>query len=544
MINKKIKNLIKIFFRDYSEKINILKNNKIDKKSSLFWILLVLIFCIAYLSVYVVSRVSNSDYPEIILKIYLPIVALVMCFQLIIIICNMLYYSKDLEYILPLPIKPIEILMGKIFTIIGIMYLTEMVFLVIPLLTYWWFIAGTIRFLLYMIFILAIFPIIFTLIIGSVIMIFMQLLKKLKNENIKQLVIMLSLTICLIGFIFFIINHNIAIIQDTENIEIINENLTEINQYFIITNPMIEILTQKNGIQTIINIFKIILIEGIIFGIFYFLGRKLYYNNLLTIHKKSTKKIKKIFKYYKTKKEKSYLKKEIRKLFRNTTYFSQVIYNFITIVLVALIIINMITPLIVQETHVEEYEINSLKIQIFSTVLIVIQIIATFNNLAITAISKDGREAVFMKYIPFTLYKQFKIKLIPQIILNTIMSSLVLIVIATKVPPISIWYYIITFITAFILNSIYSILLLLLDCKNPNLNWINQESVVKGGNNKLYKYFITIILVLLILYFSSIFEKINFAISVILINVILIIILIGLLKYVRKNINKIFSKIF
>ena len=544
MINKKIVNLTKIFFRDYSEKLTIIKDNKINKKSTMFWSLLVLIFCIAYLSVYVISRASKSNYPEIVLKVYLPIIAIIMLFQLVIIICNVLYYSKDIEYILPLPIKPIEILIAKTFTIIGIMYLTEIAFLVIPLLTYWWFIVGTIRFLIYMLFVLAIFPILFTLIIASLTILLMQIFKKIKSKNIIQLLIMLILTICLMGIVFFIINNNIEKIRNTEDIEIINENLTKINHYFIITNPIIELLTEKNWINNLINILKIIFINGILFGIFYLLGKKLYFNNLLIDYKKSTKKIKKKYIYHKTKKEKSYLKNEIRKLFRNTTYFSQVIYNFINIIIIALVLISGITPILVQETKIEDYEINSLKMQIYSTVLITIQIITTFNNLAITAISKEGREAVLIKYIPLSLYKQFKIKLIPQIVLNTIMSILVLIVIAINVPKISIWYYIITFITTFILNIIYSSLLLLIDCKNPNLNWINQESVVKGGNNKIYKYLITIIFILIILYFSSVFEKMNFAISVIIINVILIVFLILLNKFIKKNINKIFNKIY
>ena len=544
MINKKIKSLTKIFFRDYSEKLNILKNNKIDRKSSLFWALLVLIFCIAYLSVYVISRVSKSNNPEIILKIYLPIVAVIMCFQLIIIVCNMLYYSKDLEYILPLPIKPIEILISKIFTVIGIMYLTEIIFLVIPLLCYWWFIAGTIRFLLYMIFSLAFFPIIFTLIIGILSMILMQLFKKIKNANIVQLLIILTLTILLMGVVFSIFNTNIDIIKNTKNAEIISDKMTEMNNYFIIINPIIELLTEKDWINNITNILKIILINGILFGIFFLIGKKIYSNNLLIVHKKNRKKIKKEYKYYKIKKEKSYMKTEFKKIFRNNIYFSQVIYNFINIVIIALILINVTTPIIVEETQVENYEINSLKIQIFSVVLIVIQIIATFNNLAVTAISKEGKEAFFIKYIPIPLYKQFIIKLIPQITFNTIMIISVLVVIGLNMPKISIWYYFITFITAFILNIIYSTLLLVLDCKNPNLNWINQESVIKSGNNKIYKYFITIIFVLILLYFSSIFENMEFVISVILINVILIIFLILLNKYIKKNINKIFNKIY
>lgn len=544
MINKKIKNLTKIFFMDYIEKINILKNNKIDKKSSIFWVLVVLIFCITYISVYIIGRMSNANNPEIVLKIFLPIVAFIMCFQIIIILCNILYYSKDIEYILPLPIKSTEILCSKIFTVIGIMYLTEIIFLLIPLLTYWWFIIGTIRFLVYMIFVLATFPIVYTLIIGIITIILMQLFKNIKNENIIQSLIIIILTTCLFAITYYVFKDNISLIHQTTSIEIVDERLSKLNNYFLITNPIIELLTEKSWINNIINIAKIIFIEGVLFCIFYLLGKKTYHQNLLTNCKKNTNNINKKYKYNKNNSKKSYLINEIRTLFRNNTYFTQLIYNFISILIIALIIINTIVPMLVQEINVEEFEINSLKIQIFSTVLIVIQIIATFNNLAIIAISKEGKNAVFMKYIPLPLNKQFKLKIIPAIILNAIMIISVLIVISTKVPKISIWYYFITFITAFILNIIYNILLLLIDCKKPNLNWTNKEAIAKGGNNKIYKYFITIIFILIILYYSSIFENINFIISIIAINIILIILLLLLNRYIDKNIQKIFNKIF
>ena len=544
MINKKIKNLTKIFFMDYIEKINILKNNKIDKKSSIFWVLVVLIFCITYISVYIIGNMSNANNPEIVLKIFLPIVAFIMCFQIIIILCNILYYSKDIEYILPLPIKSTEILCSKIFTVIGIMYLTEIIFLLIPLLTYWWFIIGTIRFLVYMIFVLAIFPIVYTLIIGIITIILMQLFKNIKNENIIQSLIIIILTTCLFAITYYVFKDNISLIHQTTSIEIVDEKLSKLNNYFLITNPIIKLLTEKSWINNIINIAKIIFIEGVLFGILYLLDKKTYHQNLLTNCKKNNNNINKKYKYNKNNSKKSYLINEIRTLFRNNTYFTQLIYNFISILIIALIIINTITPMLVQEINVEEFEINSLKIQIFCTVLITIQIIATFNNLAIVAISKEGKNAVFMKYIPLSLNKQFKLKIIPAIILNAIMIISVLIVISTKVPKISICYYFITFITAFILNIIYNILLLLIDCKKPNLNWTNKEAIAKGGNNKIYKYFITIIFILIILYYSSIFENINFIISIIAINIILIILLLLLNRYIDKNIQKIFNKIF
>ncbi len=544
MINEKIKNLTKVFFRDYSEKLNIIKDNKIDKKSSMFWILVVLIFCLTYISVYIISNLNKRGAPELALKVYLPFVAFVMTFQLIIIVCNLFYYSKDLEYILPLPVKPIEILISKLFTAIGIMYLTEAVFLIIPLFIYWILAAGTMTFLLYSIFLLIFFPIFFTLIIGTLVIILMKFLKKIKNENIIQILIILILTTCLMGGIFWVLSKNIDEIKNTEQIEIINDKLDKINNYFIITNPMIKLLTERNILKNIINIIEIFFIESILFGIFYIIGKRIYYNNLLFMHTKNSLKNKKQYKYKKNKKEIIYLKNEFRKIFRNTTYFSQTLYNYISIIIIFLFLISALIPMFMQEMQVENYEIEELKLQIFCLVLIVIQIISTFNNMAITGISKDGKEAYFIKYIPIDLNRQFKLKLIPQIVINDIMVILVLIVISTRVPQISVLYYIVTFVTATIINVIYTSLMLLLDCKNPNLNWTNEESITKNNNNKIYKYFLTIVFVLILIYFSEIFEQVKFVFAASLMNIFFILILIILNKYINKNINKIFSKIY
>ena len=545
MINKKIKNLTNIFLKDYSEKLNIIKNNKIDKKSSMFWMLVLLIFCLTYISVYAISYLNKAGAPEITFKIYLPILAVFMTFQLIALVCNIFYYSKDLEYILPLPVKPIEILISKLITIIVIMYITEAVFLVIPLLMYGILVAGTIRFFIYSIFALIVFPIFYTLIIGILTLIIMKFLKKIKNENIIQVIIILSLTICLTVGVFVILLKNINELQNAEQIEIVNERLENINKYFVITNPITELLTEKNILKNILNIIKIITIEGILFIIFYMLGKKIYFNNLLKIHRKNTVKNKKQYKYKINKKEKIYLKNEVRKIFRSITYFSQTIYSYISIIIIALFLINTIIPIFIQEIQADNTtSIEQIKLQLTCIVLIVIQIISTFNNLAITAISKEGKEAYFIKYIPISLYKQFRIKAIPQIITNILMTISVLIVIRINTNLIPIIYYIITFITATILNIIYSYLMLLLDCKNPNLNWTNEESITKNNNTKIYKYFATIIFILILIYFSKIFEETKFVFAMIIMNIIFIAILIFLNNYIKKNTNKIFNKIY
>lgn len=551
MINNKIKNLTKIFLREYIEKLNI-KNekNKINKKSSTIWLGAILIFCITYISVYLISNLEKQNIPEIFFKIYLPLITVFMLYQLIILVCNLFFYSKDIEYILPLPLKPIEILIAKLFTVIGIMYMLEAVVLFIPIFMYGILAAGTIKYFIYGIFTLAIFPILFVLIIGILTLILIKIYGKIKNKNIIQLLVVFTLTILLTVMLFNVLKGNINQINNTEDIEIINQNLDRINNNFIIIKPVIKLLTEENFINNIINILIILGINIITFIIFASIEKKLYTNKVLMtqtknkIKNKTENKIK--YNYKKQKKEIKYLKIEIKKIFKNTTYFTQTIYNYINIIILTLFLLKILTPMFIEQiqtdNYIESVGLEQVKIEATCTVLAIIQIISAFNNLAMTAISKEGKEAVFMKYIPMSLYKQFLIKLIPQIILNIIMSLLVIIVINTciKIPII---YSIIVFITSLLINIIYSFIMIIVDIRKPNLDWTNIESITKNNNNKMYRYVITIAIILILMYFARIFKSINYNISIIIMNLILTIILIILNIYIKKNVRKIFNKI-
>ena len=182
--------------------------------------------------------------------------------------------------------------------------------------------------------------------------------------------------------------------------------------------------------------------------------------------------------------------------------------------------------------------------QITLIAISIIQILFTFSNLSITAISREGKNAIIMKYIPISLYKQIKIKAFPQIAINIIIVLIILLSAYLKITEIPILYYIIIFITSIIINIINSYLMLLIDLKKPNLNWTNEESITKNNGNKLYQYIFTIIILVIFSYLVKVFKDINFMFSVIIINVLLYIILILLKLYIRKNTEKLFKKIY
>ena len=196
-----------------------------------------------------------------------------------------------------------------------------------------------------------------------------------------------------------------------------------------------------------------------------------------------------------------------------------------------------------EEDIINKMGANNFGLQCICTIIIVIQIIFTLGTLSLTAISREGKDAILMKYIPVSLYKQFLWKNIPQIIINIFAIIGMTVVVAINTPHISILYYMVGIIIAMLLNIINSFLMVVVDLRKPNLNWITETSAIKDNGNKLYQYVITIIIGVLFAYFMKIFEDVNIIISLSVIIGILFIILIIINNLIKKNINKLFEKI-
>ena len=552
MINK-IKKLTKIFLKDYYKNLNIFnkKNNKkINRKSIYFWLIIILVACISYISLESILYFNRLEEPILFLKIYLPIIATYLIFQIIMLISSVFYYSQDIRNIIYLPVKPIEIVISKFNTVIAIMYFMESLLLLIPLFMYGILIEKTITFFIGTIISLAIFPILFTLIISTITIILMQL-SKIINKDVLQLIIIFGLIMLLSIFV----TKNIGGIIHQENIinikeTAISEKLDAINNEFIIINPIIQLLTNNKISIIIINIIKLIIINLLAFLIFSFIGAKMYIKELLTIldGKSKNKKINKKYKYKKENKIKKYIINDIKSIIKNQTFFIQNILQYFFIIIIFLILLNIFLPNFIDQINIdnliEEMGIEQFKIQLSIISVATIQILFIFTNLSITAISREGKNAVFMKYIPISLYTQFKIKTLPQTIVNTIVILAIIVDLGFQNVQISFINYLLVFILAMLINIINSYILVFIDFKNPNLNWTNQESITKNSGNKLYQYVITIITFLILNYFVKILKNISYIKSMIIINIIFFIIFIIIKKYIKNNIKKIFKKIY
>ena len=225
---KNIKNLTKIFIKDSFKINNIIGNSKkLNKKTSIFWMIIILIICISYFSYKLIDLFLKVNMVNIFLNIYFPILMLILLFQAILSCVNIFYFSKDIEFILPLPIKPIELLISKINTLIFNLYITELIFGIIPLLLFGIMTSANILYYFLAIIVLILFPILPAIFVSICTIILMRLSKFFKNKNSLQQMVT-SVLLIIVLFLFYISFK--SIIQPTILNEKLNqEYLTEIS---------------------------------------------------------------------------------------------------------------------------------------------------------------------------------------------------------------------------------------------------------------------------------------------------------------------------
>ena len=562
-MNKKIKNifnLTKIFFKNSFQNPYIIdpKTNKINKKSIFVWLILIVMVGISFLSYEVINELVKVGQPILFLNIFFLLFMMIIIFQIILASTNVYFFSKDLEVLLPLPLKSEELLISKFNTIVVNLYFSELIFAFFPLIIYGICTYAGIIYYVYLFLILLIFPILPTLFISIITMFFMKLSKFIKNKDAFQIIITLIFIFIMFGVEFklgstiinkFDNNSNINTEEVVETFNQFNEKIKNVYKYFLEINPTIEIIKNYNKLNSIFNLLKIIFIDLLFLILFIFIGKKYYLKNILKNNNNYyLNKIQKNNFQKKCKKitiKKSYIKKEFKLLFKNPTFFMQCIFP-IFILIISLIIITIFTfpnlkAILTSDILGDEIDF-SIDLNVICLVLGIIQFIFTISNVSITSISREGKNANYMKFIPVSFYKQFIYKSIPQIIINMFLTLIILILLKVILPEFNLIYLFLIFIIANLFNIINSELMVVVDLYKPNLNWKADYEAIKN-NNKLFQYVLTILIILILIYFNKIFDKLNLIISCLLIILILIILIFIINIIIKININKLFKKI-
>lgn len=543
--------LTKILFKSSITQLN----NKNKKNTSIGKILLYL-----FIYLYIAGFVSYISYETIssLILIKQEAVFLNICFIAVLFFCiiqsvitslNILYFSKDLEILLPLPISPKKIVMAKLNSLILSQYILVAIILLPALIVYTYLLKLNIFFLILGLLTTLLFPIVPVVLIAFITTFVMRFTNIIKNKDIVQyLTISITILLIIVGQLFFAGGNNQITNQElTEKVVEVNGLIQVYSKYFITLTPTMNSLINYNNLKGIINLL-VLFIES---AIAYYLGSiiisKLYIETATTILSSGLKKGKKLKNkaFVKQSTLITYVKKEFTLLIRNPIFFMQCVLPSILFPF----IISL--PIFISLKNMENDEINLLQNALSQIInmpiallglIILITFLFMFNFSTVTCISRDGQNNTFMKYIPVKLSNQILYKVLPGIILNILPICYVIITVKIFFPTIylkTIFY--ITIITMLI-NILNNYLMILVDLNNPKLNWITEYAVVKQNFNMFYGILLVITEIGVIIALGIFISNTD----LIAITLILIFLLLNMLinKYINKHSLNLFKKIY
>lgn len=559
---KIIKDLTKIFLKSAYQDVNIInkETKKINKRSVFVWLILIVSLALFYISNEIIKALVSSGYPEVFLSIYFLVLAIFIMFQTILVCTNIFYFSKDIELILPFPIKPVNLLIAKFNTLICTLYVSEAIFGIIPICIYGILTHSTLLFYIYAVLIFIFFPVFLALVLSIIMMFVMKISKFIKNKEIFQTIITLLLVTSI-----FIVEYNVInnIFIQNKEIEIVENNfqiadkliefnnkIETSNKLFLVINPAVKVLKNSN-LQNIFEIIKIILIDFITFIIFIFIGKKTYLKDILKNTSYLIKTSNKGINLYKKCKKniifKAYIKKEFKNLFRNSMVFMQCVYpmiiSLITVIIISIILLPKLNE-VLNNPDIKQLIGNlEFDLSIVYIILSGIQVLFMISPASLTSISRDGKNAGFMKYIPISYFRQILYKGLPQIFINSISVIIIVGILYYAFPSIGIVNVLLVFISSMILNVLNSYSMIIVDLLNPKLQWDSEYEILKQNNNRYFQYAFTVIVILILVYLNKVLEGINLNLAIIITSIVFLFILIIELILIKIRENKLMKKI-
>ena len=543
----KIVSLTKVLIKNSFQKYNENNKNKSIVGKVILYIILgaYLMGIFAFLSYGLITTLKQVNQETMFIGIFFLGLALLTIIQSIISATNIFYFSKDIEYILPLPLKPKEILISKLNVILITEYIMEIIFAITPITLYGIITGQGVLFYIISLLVLLVFPIIPILIATFIIMIIMSFSKGAKNKDRFRLIAPL------IGIILAVImsfslsgtsNYSEddllnALKQANSMVEMVSDNLP-------IIKPAINAIVNSSFIEFL----KLLIITAILYILFILLGNKIYFRGVVGNLSSGTKKGKKIkLKDIKANTvRKSYVLKEFKTLLKNPIFFIQCVLPSVLMPVIFLgIFIVSLNSNNSQETLNEFKSVlgNYIETPIGLAVIIsVTEFLTSMLYIAPTAISRDGQNAIFMKYIPISYYKQLIYKGIPNIFFGTITSIMVMAYIYILAKP-SILFLATIFVINLILLILQTLLMELVDLRKPKLEWTTEYAVVKQNLNLFWPVVLNLLEIGIIFIISILLSFTNYLLTAIILIVLHIIITYFVNKYIYKNQNELFNNI-
>ncbi len=531
------------------------RDNQVENKSSILEILAFFIvfgtisLSMIYFSYLVTKQLIEINQEYAFVNILLLMNFMILFTKSIFESLNVLYFSKNLRVFLRMPLKPKDLLHANILNMIVSEYQMEIIMLAIPMIVYGILTHTGLLFYLYMIMVLLILPTIPIIITSVIISVIMRFTNFIKDKS-KVMYITMIFSIFIITLLTMTFNNSSQFSVSTfENIILQANGLAEnIADSFVLIKPIMNTLLNYDNINGLLNLFVYIIENILCYILGIFIMSKIYLKGVIGTTVNSKRKVniengELSLKDFEAKNlNSSYINKEKLTLKRTPIFCIQCLILPIVYPIAVLIIITALLQFArwIGVDVIEKLRVVSITSFGSAIFLAVGQVFYMMNFNSIIAVSRESKYAKLIKFIPVNLNKQFKLKLNIGIKINMLVAIIL-----------SICNYIFTknfigtvmiFLNLVFLNVIGEKIKLLIDLRNPKINWSSEYTMMKENTNVMYILFYTLMIAGIVFGISKLL--VNNDLYLVFMVILTFLVNVILNEYIAKNQNKLFSKVY
>ncbi|HWQ30640.1 MAG TPA: hypothetical protein VN549_06590, partial [Negativicutes bacterium] len=407
-------------------------------------------------------------------------------------VMSVFYFSKDIESLLPLPLKPSEILAAKFTVVLAYEYLTELVFLAPILIGYGAASGAGIVFYIYSILLfltLPVTPLVYASILSLVVMRFTGLAKNKDRFRIVGGVIAMVLAVGVNAFMTKLGSSGLDAGRLQKLLEQGNNSYVGLMSGLFFSNRFgVMALLYNGALKGFVNLVLFVLICILFVMLFLSFGEGMYFKGVVGISETSARRKK----YSETELARvsrpasalrSLIVRELKLLFRTPVYFMNcVLMNF-------LFPVFLILPFLVQPEEMKELQTLNSYISgggrnglVLAAAFGVSVFVTSTNGIAASAISREGTNIFISKYLPVSYKTQLMAKVLSGMSMGLVgtASMILAVIIFIPVPAYLILLVLLSSILGIAFNCFTGILI---DLNFPKLVWDNEQKAVKQNFN-------------------------------------------------------------
>ncbi|WP_434309736.1 putative ABC transporter permease subunit [Hominifimenecus sp. rT4P-3] len=419
-------------------------------------------------------------------------------------ILSVFYMSGDVQHLLPLPLKPVQIVGAK-FTVVWIYEVVTTAVLLLPLFVgYGWEASAGISFWISIAIGLLLLPIVPMVYAALLSMIFMRVGKKAKNKSVLTTlgtILLLVVSMCVGMF-----SGQLETVDQEGLIALLSAGKNSLVGFLSKLFPNLQFLVKAMTGEGIWQLLIVLAITAAFLVLFLLVASKLYFGGVLSMSETTSKRQKitaaegeKLVRRQSV--MSAYLKKELRLLFRTPVYF----LNCILMVLIwpLIFLVPVLIAILTQFDSISEGfavlgELAALLGPVDSgspmVGLITIGVsygltlfAGSLNLVSATAISREGDGFMTMKYIPVSYRDQIKAKLLSGLLPGCVGTTgyLLILLVIGMILGVPLWTAALALLLSVVLNFGMNCFQLWRDLCRPKLTWANEQQAVKQNFNSM-----------------------------------------------------------